>query len=310
MRDIAIEDFESRFPDKETALAFIKKLQNLDLSKYEIEDIDNMIDEVFHIIPFGIGHLPKGSKLFRARKNDGDRIFQNVSELGINKPENIKEYGRANNPEEPVFYCSSNVKLACAEVLQNLRKTFNPKEEIGLATVTVWETIKDLNVAPVYYSSSVTGIREDIKMYKEGNKNHIRKNNIIKSETLDVNDLIMEFFCDEFSKINIKSHHDYKLSASYANRIKNANSLIAPQHFDKKQDGIVYPSVAMKYTGDNYVFFNENLEGKIKFETAIQTICLDFDFDKADFKSYFTYEIESCDKNGNLVWSKEPWFPK
>lgn len=310
MKDLNIEDFESRFPDKETAIAFINKLQSLDFSQYEIEDINEMIDNVFHMIPFGIGHIPKGTKLFRARKNNNDEIFYNVSELGINKPENVTEYGRANKPNEPVFYCSSNVKLACAEVLQSLKKSFNPKKEVGLTTVSVWETTKDLNLAPVYYSSSVADVREDIKNYKEGNKNHLREKNIINSETLDVNDLIMEFFCDEFSKINIKTHHDYKLSASYASRLRHANDLIAPQHSDKKFDGLIYPSVAMKYTGDNYVLFADNLMDKIKFETAIQTICLDFDFEKADFKSYFTYEIESCDENGNLVWSTEPWRPK
>lgn len=310
MKDPNIIDFESRFPEKEKAISFINQLQLLDLSQYEIDDINNMIDDVFHMIPFGIAHIPKGTKLFRARKNNENQIFYNVSELGINKPENIIEYGRANKPQEPVFYCSTNVKLACAEVLQNLKKSFNPKKEIGLTTVSVWEVTKDLNLAPIYYSNPVVSVREDAKKYKEGNKNNIREKNIFNSDTLDVNDLILEFFCDEFSKPNINTHHDYKLSASYANRLRNANNLIAPQHSDKKFDGLVYPSVAMKYTGDNIALFENALINKIKFETAIQTICLDFDFDKPDFESYFTYEIESCDENGNLIWSTTPWRPR
>lgn len=304
-----IKDFESRFPDKEKALEFLNMLNSLDLSQYDLDKIDNMINDVFHIIPFGTSHIPKGTKLFRARKNKPSQVFYNISELGLNKPDNITEFGRANKPHEPIFYCSSNVKLACAEVLQSLKNKFNPKNEVGLTTVSVWETTKELHVAPIYYSEAVCKVRDDIKNYKEGNKNHIREKNIINSSTLDVSDLIMEFFCDEFSKININTHHDYKLSASYSNRLKHANKLVAPMYSNSRFDGIVYPSVAMMYKGDNIALFEENLDDKIKFETAIQAICLDFDFDKPDFQSYFTYEIESYDKNGNLTWSKEPWRP-
>ena len=309
MKDEKIKDFESRFPDKKTAISLINDLQSLDLRKFTLEDLDEIIDDVFHMIPFGKSYIEIGTDLFRARKSKPNQVFNNISELGINKPENITDFGRAHEPHVPVFYCSSNLKLACGEVLQNLKKSFNPKKEMAFTTVSIWETTKRLHLAPVYYSKSVTDVREDARKYKEGNMKYIREKNIINSSTLDVQDLIIEFFCEEFSKIDIKYPDDYKLSVSYANRLKNANDLIAPEYSKERFDGLIYPSVAMKYSGDNVVLFDDNLDKKVKFKTAFQVICVDFDFDKADFKSYFMHEIESVDDKGNIIWSDEVWKP-
>ena len=77
MKDSNIIDFESRFPEKGKAISFINQLQLLDLTQYELDDINDMIDDVFHMIPFGIAHIPKGTKLFRARKNNENQIFYN-----------------------------------------------------------------------------------------------------------------------------------------------------------------------------------------------------------------------------------------
>lgn len=309
MKDEKIRDFESRFPDKKTAISLINDLQSLDLRKFTLEDLDEIIDDVFHMISFGTAYMEKGTDLFRARKSRDNQIFNNISELGINKPENITEFGRAHEPYNPVFYCSSNSKLACGEVLQNLKYSFNPKKEMAFATVSIWETTQKLNLAPLYYSKGVTDVRKDAREYKEGNMKYIREKNIINSKTLDVQDLIMEFFCEEFSKIEIQYPDDYKLSVSYANRLKNSNKLFAPEYHSERFDGLIYPSVAMKYSGDNVALFDNNLESKLKFKTAFQVVCVDFDFDKADFKTYFVHEIQSVDEFGNIKWSKEVWEP-
>lgn len=310
MKDSNLSDFESRFPSIEKTLSHINHLKSLNLNQFSIEELNEKIDDVFHMIPIGTSFIEKGTKIFRARKNKENEIFNNINQLGINNPKNVKEFGRANQPNEAILYCSSTVKLACGEVLQNIKPSIFNRKPVGQATVSVWEVTKRLHLAPIFYSKVVTDLRKDLEEYKEGNKKFLREKNILSYSTVEVSDLIMEFFCDEFSKAKIDYQDDYKYSVSYTNRIKQANSFIAPQHYDKKFDGIVYPSVAMKYDGENFALFDENLKDKIKFETAFQTICLDFEPNTADFKSYFTYEVESFNEQGVIIWSKEPWRPK
>ncbi len=69
-KDSKIEDFESRIPDKETAISFITKLQDLDLRNYELGKFDEMIDEVFHIISFEAKKFGNLNKFFRYFKED------------------------------------------------------------------------------------------------------------------------------------------------------------------------------------------------------------------------------------------------
>lgn len=83
-------------------------------------------------------------------------------------------------------------------------------------------------------------VRQDILKYKNGSKK-FSKQSAISRETLDVNDIIMDFFCNQFSKQNINTEHDYKFSISYTRRLKFMNSLIAPEHQHERFDGIVYP---------------------------------------------------------------------
>ena len=304
MAEYNSREFESRFPSKETAIEFIAKLRGLALKDISLKELDELIDGVFHMIPFSLGVIPKDTLLYRARVNKKDKEFLHLDELTLRKPNDVKSFGRANQPEESIFYCSTNMNLACGEVLQDMKYSFQPKYEAGFATVSVWKVLKDIRVAPIYYSEKVTKVRKDIADYKEGNRKQVRDWNHVSHSTLDVSDLIMEFFCDEFSKSDINYEDDYKFSVSYTRRLQHANTLIAPQHEKERFDGIVYPSVALKFAGDNVALFDDNLYSKIKFETAYEVVCTHFDFEIGSLNSFFLHEIESIDEKGNIVWKK------
>lgn len=303
-------EFESRFPPIETAIKFIDDLSNLDLAKIDLSDLTELIDSIFYIIPMTSGFVEKGTILYRARVNKKNQQFGNISELGMPPEKFISKYGRANAPRERIFYSANTSKLACGEVLQNLKYSFNPKNEIGVVTVSLWEVKKRLHFSTLYYSPKVTKFREDIAKFKKGNQDFTKQKGIIKESVIKTQDLILEFFCEEFAKDTIKTPDDYKISTFYTKRVKQANEYVAPQFADNKFDGIVYPSVAMKYKGDNIVLFDSNLDEKIKFKTAFEMICVDFDFQKADFKSYFFHEIKEVKENGDIVWDKDVYQPK
>ena len=119
-----------------------------------------------------------------------------------------------------------------------------------------------------------------------------------------MSDLILEFFCDEFSKNEIKSSYDYKFSVWYMWKLKRMNELIPPELTANKFDGIVYPGVAMGYVGDNIALIADDLDNKIKFKTAFELLCTEFDFENATFKYAKIGELESVDVNGYLSWRK------
>ena len=298
------KEFESRFPSKEIALDFIEKLRGLTLKDISLNELDELIDEVFHMIPFSLGTIPKDTLLYRARVNEKNKHFLHLDQLTLRKHEDVKSFGRANQPGESIFYCSTNMNLACGEVLQDMRYSFQPKYEAGFATVSVWKTVEELRVAPIYYSEKAAKVRKDIAAYKEGNRKQVRDWNHVSHATLDVSDLIMEFFCDEFSKSEINNEDDYKFSVSYTRRLQHANTLIAPEYIKEKFDGIVYPSVALKFAGDNVSLFDDELYSKIKFETAYEVLCTHFDFEIGTLNSFFLHEIESIDADNNIVWKK------
>ncbi len=297
------KELENRFPPKDVALDFIGKLRGLTLKDISLKELDELIDGVFHMIPFSQGVIPKNTLLYRARVNE-KKSFLHLDQLTLRKHKDVKSFGRANQPEESIFYCSTNMNLACGEVLQDIRYSFQPNYEVGFATVSVWKTLKDIRVAPIYYSESVTKVRKDVAAYKEGNKKQVREWNKVSHATLDVSDLIMEFFCDEFSKSEINTEDDYKFSVSYTRRLQHANTLFAPTHINERFDGIVYPSVALKFAGDNAALFDDNLYTKIEFQTAFEVLCTHFDFDLGTLNSFFLHEIESIDADGNIVWEK------
>lgn len=295
----------------ETALKFSDKLNSLDLKQISLEKLTELIDGVFHMIPMTRGFIDKGAVLYRARVNKkGKGSFKKFSDFGMAPSKCIEDFGRANEPEERIFYSANNLQLACGEVLQDLKYKFNPNNEFGYTTVSLWEVQRKLHFATLYYSPKVTKFREDIAKFKRKNQDYTKAEKIIKDSIIDVSDIILEFFCEEFAKDNIKSKEDYKISTFYAKRVKETNGFIAPQHDENKFDGIIYPSVAMRYKGDNVALFDTDLDTKIKFKTAFEVVCVDFDFEKADFKSYFKHELKEINKKGELEWNKEVYRPK
>jgi len=315
MKHIDLHEFEKKYPDKEVVVDCIKKLKSLNLEKYDLKELNKMVNEGFHLIPFQHAFLAKGTNIFRGRVNHnlikiGDNLVVNrdtfdfkINEFSM-KTSGLTEYNRASIPGEATFYGSSNLNLACTEVLQNIKKTFVPNKNALFVTVGKWKVKKDLHMAPIYFSEKVSVLRKDIANYKSHYKSNARKIHKIP-KAHDVSDLIMEFFCDEFCKKNIQSHHDYKLSALYARMLKDLNKVITAQRKMYIYDGLIYPSVAMNYAGDNISLFGENIDSLIELENAYKVLCFNFDF-TAEIPKFNIAVIDEMDSNENGViqWKK------
>ncbi|MCJ7554678.1 MAG: hypothetical protein MUO34_12440 [Ignavibacteriaceae bacterium] len=162
--------------------------------------------------------------------------------------------------------------------------------------------MRTINFTPVFYSEPVLKVRKEVAIFKDSISKYYRSNGLFKAKTLDVSDLILEFFCDEFSRNEISAPYDYKFSVWYMWKLKRMNDLINPKFKENKFDGIVYPGVAMRYKGDNIALIADDLDKKIKFKTAYELLCTEFDFENAIFKYAKIGELESLDTKGNLKW--------
>lgn len=300
-----VEQIESRFPSMLEATNFIDKLSVLDLSKISIHELTDLIDSIFHTIPITFGEIEKGTILYRARINRDKKHFDKVSKIGLPPVDPDGDFGRANLPGERVFYSSDTPKLACTEVLKDKKFSLNPSMEMAIVTVSYWEVTQNLNVATLFYSPVVAQFRADIAKFKEENQEALRTDKIIKESVVNVQELILEYFCDEFAKSVINSPHDYKISAFYSKRVQQANSLIASKYSEHRFDGLLYPSVARKFEGNNIALFDDNLTRKITLKTAFEMVCSNFDFNKPDFKSYYLHKVKEIKEGGEIIWNEK-----
>jgi hypothetical protein len=302
------EKFEQRFTKTSQAVKFISELEKLDLSQISDEDLESKIDDCFSIIPYTSATVPEGSELFRARVNIGNKPYDLVKDIYVPPIDLIKSYGRANRPNEQIFYSASNFKLASFEVIQNLKNSITPKAEIAYLTIGVWRVREALHLTNVIYSPILHSLREDILEAFTHNQK-LLNNGTLREDTVTAHNLISQFFADQYTKSNIKSHHDYKISAFYSRRLKAMNELIAPDFQSEKFDGINYPSVAMKYRGDNQALFVESVERKLELINTIQVLCGNLDFEKLEFLPGIMHEAESI-INGTIKWKTEPYQPR
>lgn len=301
------EEFEKRFTEPVDAIRKVDQLKSLDLSTKSDDEIKDLINSYFNIIPFTSGTIPAGSELFRARLNQNDQPYNSIEDIYAPPAQVVKGYGRVNKPGERIFYSASNFKLAAVEVIQDFKYSFNPKQEVAFLTIGIWRTMVDLHVASIIHDPKIHELREDIKKDYKSNQD-LLFNGMIKNETALASNILLQFFAEEFTKADIKGDYEYKISNFYISSLREANNHIAPQFQSEKFDGIDYPSVAMKYKGNNQALFIDSVDDKLEFTNAIEVICSNMDFDKGDFLLGILHEAESIEE-GKIIWKKELYRP-
>jgi RES domain len=297
------QEFESRHPKTADVVRRIESLLQLDLEIMPDYALKALINSYFNYIPYSSGLIPAGTLLFRARVNKGDIPFSKASEVHYPSRELVTNYGRANRPQEQIFYCSSNLLLAAFETCQNLKHSIQPARALASVTINVYRTLAELHVATIIQSATVHKLRTDNLAAHDFFQNQLN-NGVLQADTVTASNLIAQFFAEQFTKSEIRQPSDYKLSVFYTNEIRAMNEMIAPEHQKYHFDGINYPSVAMQYKGDNQALFIESVDSKIELVDALQVLCTNFDFDKADFNAHILHNAKSIE-NDIIEWNTE-----
>ncbi len=302
------EQLKERFTKTKDAIRYIAELESIDLSLISDIELEEKIDNYFPLIPYPTVKIPAGVEIFRARVNKGVKPYVKTKDIYMPPASLITEYGRSNKPEERIFYGATNYRLATFEVIQNLKNSISPKSEVVFLTVGVYKTKEVLHLANIIHSPILHANRKDIFKAFEKNRGLLDSNKWMGEELVNADNLICQFFANQFTKSEIKSHFDYRISAFYSRRLNHMNRFIAPEFASEKFDGVYYPSVAMKYKGDNQSIFEDSANKKLELINAIHVTCGNLDFDKGDFTSGIMHEAESI-KDGVITWKKEIYSP-
>lgn len=256
------------FDSPEKIAVFLKYLKCLDLSNEKFDNITNLIDVNLGIIPFSGICIKKGTELYRARKQPlfNDEMFQNISELTIREDFDIKNFGRANIPNQAIFYCSLDKWTAAREVTQWQMDDTGALIKKGIyfsnpftqfMTISKWVTKEDLYFFTVFEDNTLS----DNIGYNDQIIHHYKSR-----YDFDINrykmslELVRSFFNSEFVKSEINGQFDYYYSAYYSHLIYKFSEL-------SPVAGFIYLSVAFDLEGYNFAIPRNKLN-KIEFVSA------------------------------------------
>lgn len=232
----------------------LHKLMDLSnqLDKVEYNDIIDIFRNSIKKIPIPLSKLQANTNIDRARKNNGDILFNSVDELSYIKnqkviDEYLTEFGRVNKPHQVIFYGAIETTdlphqrlTAIAETSELFQNPNGVNLNGELYTISRWNNKVELNLAEVVFSSEAIKINPDIRRAFEKQTEFAQQAGI---DDLDFYRDFLVFISDQFARRK-KSHHDYKISTAYTNLV-----LGNPQI-----QGIAFPSVQTEYIGVNVAF--------------------------------------------------------
>lgn len=265
-------NFTHPFDDPNQIAESLTKFKSVDWDDKTFQDVANEYRSLLKVIPIYPVIIKKGTTLFRGRQNDGDEPFTEFKDISIKPADLIKTIGRANLPHQPVFYCSSNEETVAREVTQwyindNGRaqdlytrgivgKLWNPFN--AFMTISAWHVKEDLHLG-LLFNADTSKRSLAIQQYHQAfqdisfheNENRCKSRN-----------LVLDFFSQEFGKIDVKHESEYLYSAYYANEIYNNQITEYP---NLKLDGVKFASIASENRGENYAIKEDSFKTKMDF---------------------------------------------
>lgn len=244
--------------------------------------------------------------LYRARvitdpKNVGHEKIQDISYMPDDKLHLVKDFGRANKPQEAMFYGSLDWMTACIETISK-GINFETNDSVML-TVGIWAF-----KSPLTFVQMPRSLKYFNKFYEKVHyqPSKITADTIVQANKEIYKDLrhdtdikILSFFADEFAKFNFDGDCDYKLSNYYADRVFNR----LEGCYTDPVDGIIYPSIPHSYEKLNIALKPEIIkDGKLIFVDAMQVWVTDPMGKRSQTQFSPIVQNVDADINGFLKW--------
>jgi len=205
--------------------------------------------------------LPIGMPFYRVRIHDenivpmNNDLFFDIKEISHREDaENIKYYGRCNEPKQSLFYCATDRRLAYFETSSIIR---NDKDKyVETYTIGKWVVKKPILVTLVLspflnYSRNYTASQ----LQEEFNKRNVNT---------EYNEL-WSYIADYFAKKSVNVPIDYFIPTSFANYVFEQKFLI--NDILMNISGVGYPSALVnEFDGFNFAFKPELIHSNLLLE--------------------------------------------
>lgn len=198
----------------------IDKLKRLNLSKYPIDEINEIMKE-FGKIAIVVTTLHKGKTIIRARPNEPNETFKTVSELSYKPAKFNTTFQRASTPNTTMFYgCVVPENIADGEfdnerVTATLEtsKLYRQEIENGEEKMTFsrWAVKKDIPLVAIVYH------KDFINNSSHTNELHIAYQTFLDKNPNDIvnSSTVTEYLASEFAKKRTPHDYDYLVSALF-----------------------------------------------------------------------------------------------
>lgn len=233
--------------NKEEMASIIKMIKSFDETEsyFSYPFIKNVFNKLSFPVPKCV--IPKGKRLIRGRVHKNkEEFFSHISDISYNRqPFLIKDFGRANEPCQSIFYCSDNQNTAFMETCTVARE--NTDKDFELITWGIWEVVEDIEISYVIGSESQTIKNETLNSLTDSFKKFLQPLSQEKRESL----LLLHNFISTQFQIESKGYHSlYKISCAFSNWIYN-QSFVDNNGKELDSSGIMYRSSIWPNEGIN-----------------------------------------------------------
>lgn len=220
---------------------------NIDEMDLETVEVDEIKSELRILDNYVIDALPinAGTYVYRGVKRITKPL--NKSELTYPDPSRINNYQRANRPREPIFYCSSDIRVLFVEL------GLKPGDHVAISKWLVEEKIIVMTIGYIHEELEHTGsVRKAPNLLSK----------LDHSPNPEQSKLIYKYLSEVFSRV-VEAGHEYehKITVAIAELLVDG-SMEFKNGTKAELAGIIYPTIA----GDGY---GENLAIKTAYVDTV-----------------------------------------
>ena len=278
-----------------------EKLDKITSAEESLKDLYSLFysidDNSLPIIRF---YIEKDSFVIRQRINPIGKELTHVSQLSYPPSDCCYEYGRANLPGHPMFYCCSFATDIDApeprytSLLETSKFVWDKSSKgVERSTCTRWDVVEKLNLLALPFSSNYERTFFDIVQIQ--NEWNVEKQKVdINQDALN----LIIYMSDEIAK-DVDNPLDYFKIANFIYYVLHINTKT------KDSDGIIYPSVAAGGEGFNIVLKPEAVDKKLRFYGA--SLCYLIK-DKMKAELHVVNHAIGCSDDGTLRYVPQEDF--
>lgn len=224
---------------------------------------------LFLTIPYPVVTLNPRAQFVRCRLHLKNEIFfHKIDDISYRKDiTNIHDFGRANEPIQPIFYAADKQEISFIETSLFIRNN-NP---LPFETITmgIWEIQQPIKIAVILSNDSIKGKNEIVENLTSQFALIVEQHDKQKTEP---HLKFLDFISKQYTQNVNGNSSKYKLSCAFSNYIFLKKWFDSSDKQLKNIDGIVYPST-MDLKGINIAIHRRAIEeGKLKLITARKSV--------------------------------------